>query len=328
MAEILRTSCDNAQTATGRVSILTRCARSSDDPDTLRAKNGAQPFKMTASQTEKRGSDASSWLGRKAAGELFVPRSARSSGATMRQRSGVRTRRCADDGGAVLVEAALITPLFVFLLFGTLEFGGLFKDYLTMNDASASGARAAAIAGNDANADYQILQGVKSSMNALTKTGIKKIIVYQGHELGHCGTGRLQGAHADGYDGGRHQHGTQSVQRVCRLEPEHGRDRRFRELQCNRDGRAACHARLASAQLVPDRPQLRSQSHQRQRSPRLSRPLHRVRAQVVHRPVRRQVHADHYHCHPPRTELAAVSAIVDSNGATVGGPTRAATAGP
>ncbi len=78
-----------------------------------------------------------------------------------------------------MVEAALITPLFIFLLFGTLEFGGLFRDYLTINDASASGARAAAIAGNDANADWQILQGIKSSTNALTKTGIKKIIVYK-----------------------------------------------------------------------------------------------------------------------------------------------------
>jgi Flp pilus assembly protein TadG len=78
-----------------------------------------------------------------------------------------------------MVEAALITPLFIFLLFGTLEFGGLFRDYLTLNDATASAARAAAIAGNDANADFQILQGIKSGTNALSKTGIKKIIVYK-----------------------------------------------------------------------------------------------------------------------------------------------------
>lgn len=78
-----------------------------------------------------------------------------------------------------MVEAALITPIFVFLLFGLIEFGGLFRDYLTINDATASGARAAAIAGNDANADWLILQGIKSSTNALTKSGIKKIIVYK-----------------------------------------------------------------------------------------------------------------------------------------------------
>jgi Flp pilus assembly protein TadG len=87
--------------------------------------------------------------------------------------------RLGGDDGAVMVEAALLTPIFVFLLFGTLEFGGLFRDYLTINDATASGARGAAIAGNDANADYQILQGVKSSSEALSKTGIKKIIVYK-----------------------------------------------------------------------------------------------------------------------------------------------------
>jgi hypothetical protein len=78
-----------------------------------------------------------------------------------------------------MVEAALITPLFIFLLFGTLEFGGLFRDYLTINDATASGARGAAIAGNNTNADYQILQGIKSATNALTKSGIQKIIIYE-----------------------------------------------------------------------------------------------------------------------------------------------------
>jgi hypothetical protein len=78
-----------------------------------------------------------------------------------------------------MAEAALITPLFIFLLFGTLEFGGLFRDYLTINDATASGARGAAIAGNDPNADWQILQGIKSATSALTKSGISKIIVYE-----------------------------------------------------------------------------------------------------------------------------------------------------
>lgn len=97
----------------------------------------------------------------------------------MERRKVMATRRLADDSGAVMVEAALITPLFMFLLFGTLEFGGLFRNYLTLNDATASGARGAAIAGNQANADYQILQGIKFSTSALTKSGIKKIIVYK-----------------------------------------------------------------------------------------------------------------------------------------------------
>ena len=97
----------------------------------------------------------------------------------MRQRSRAKVARCGNDRGAVMAEAALITPLFIFLLFGTLEFGGLFRDYLTINDATASGARGAAIAGNQINADWQILQGIKSSTSALTKTGIKKIIVYE-----------------------------------------------------------------------------------------------------------------------------------------------------
>lgn len=100
----------------------------------------------------------------------------------MRQRSRARALRCGDDRGAVMAEAALITPLFIFLLFGTIEFGGLFRDYLTINDATASGARGASIAGNDANADWLILQGIKSSTSALAKTGIQKIIVYKAED--------------------------------------------------------------------------------------------------------------------------------------------------
>jgi Flp pilus assembly protein TadG len=78
-----------------------------------------------------------------------------------------------------MAEAALLTPLFFFILFGVLEFGGLFRDYLTLNNATASGARAAAIAGNAADADYTILQAIRKSSSALPTQNIRRIVVYR-----------------------------------------------------------------------------------------------------------------------------------------------------
>ena len=52
-----------------------------------------------------------------------------------------RSRRA----GGVTVEAALLTPLLITLLFGIIEFGFVFKDLLVIHQAAREGARLAAI---------------------------------------------------------------------------------------------------------------------------------------------------------------------------------------
>ena len=96
----------------------------------------------------------------------------------MKQMSGAKKRRLADDSGAVMVEAALVTPLLVFLLFGTLEFGLLFRSYLTLNNAAQGGARAASIAGNQLDADYKILQSIKKESGAIQRSSVQRITIY------------------------------------------------------------------------------------------------------------------------------------------------------
>ena len=65
-----------------------------------------------------------------------------------RRRTGTgRHRRLAGDEGAALVEAAFITPVFLLLLFGVIEFGGAFRDYLTVSNAVDRGARQESIQG-------------------------------------------------------------------------------------------------------------------------------------------------------------------------------------
>ena len=83
------------------------------------------------------------------------------------------------DDGSVIAEAALVTPLFILLLFGALEFGGAFRDYLTLSNGSLAGTRMAAIQGNAADADWNLVQSVKKAMNAMPLYQIKKVVVYR-----------------------------------------------------------------------------------------------------------------------------------------------------
>lgn len=87
-------------------------------------------------------------------------------------------RRCRGDSGAVMAEAALVTPVFIFLVFGILEFGGSFRDYLTLNNGTQTGARRASIAANANDADWQILTTINREMAAMPQSQIQRIVVF------------------------------------------------------------------------------------------------------------------------------------------------------
>ena len=54
-------------------------------------------------------------------------------------------RSCRYATGAVAVEFALVVPVVIILIFGTIEFGLIFKDLLIINQAAREGARAGAL---------------------------------------------------------------------------------------------------------------------------------------------------------------------------------------
>jgi Flp pilus assembly protein TadG len=64
------------------------------------------------------------------------------------------------ERGATLVEAALVFPVLILIIMGTLEIGLAFKDYLTVSYISREGARLGALAGDDPAADCAILRGI------------------------------------------------------------------------------------------------------------------------------------------------------------------------
>jgi Flp pilus assembly protein TadG len=54
-------------------------------------------------------------------------------------------RRLGRDRGAVAVEFALILPVLLLILFGTIEFGRVWSQYQVFNGAAREGARCAAV---------------------------------------------------------------------------------------------------------------------------------------------------------------------------------------
>lgn len=63
--------------------------------------------------------------------------------------------------GQSLVETALVLPLVILIVFGTIEFGRVFNAYLIVSNASREGARAAAV--GKSNAEINTLVTDKAS---------------------------------------------------------------------------------------------------------------------------------------------------------------------
>jgi len=55
------------------------------------------------------------------------------------------TRRRRNEEGQALIEFALVLPLLLLLVFGIIQFGILFNNYITLTDAVRAGARQAAV---------------------------------------------------------------------------------------------------------------------------------------------------------------------------------------
>jgi hypothetical protein len=89
-----------------------------------------------------------------------------------------RSRRESERGSA-LVEAAFITPIFFSLIFGILEFGLLFRNELTTNNAAQQGARAASVGGRSPDADYLILRSVDHGLSAMGLETLDYVVVFK-----------------------------------------------------------------------------------------------------------------------------------------------------
>jgi Flp pilus assembly protein TadG len=82
-------------------------------------------------------------------------------------RHGPRTER-----GQTMVEFAMVLPVLAILLFGVIQFGILFNNYVTLTDATRAGARRAAVSRQASNPSAATVAAVRSSASGLKQTDL------------------------------------------------------------------------------------------------------------------------------------------------------------
>jgi Flp pilus assembly protein TadG len=85
------------------------------------------------------------------------------------------------EHGAAIVEAALITPLFLLIIFGILEVGVAVMSWNAAHGASREAARQASVAGSVEFADHSVLKEVKSRLNSPT-SDLLYVIVFKAND--------------------------------------------------------------------------------------------------------------------------------------------------
>lgn len=104
-------------------------------------------------------------------------------GRARRRAAGERRR----DDGAVAVEAALIFPVLVLLIFGTIEFSLLLRDYVTVNSTVRAGARVASAQPRQVNFAQNTADAIETSGSAMPKNNIDFVYIYLANNKGYPG---------------------------------------------------------------------------------------------------------------------------------------------
>jgi hypothetical protein len=99
---------------------------------------------------------------------------------SLRCRVGRARRTTADrERGAVLVEAALIFPLLIFVVLGIAEYSLAYRNSLSVSSASRAGARTASALARNANYATDTRDAVAAALSALPKSRWQEVWVYQ-----------------------------------------------------------------------------------------------------------------------------------------------------
>jgi Flp pilus assembly protein TadG len=86
-----------------------------------------------------------------------------------------RRRSIREQKGQTMVEFALVMPVLFLVLFGIIQFGALYNDYITVTDAARIGARKAAVSrqtGNPVGLATTATKNAASDLDDLTKLGV------------------------------------------------------------------------------------------------------------------------------------------------------------
>ena len=75
-------------------------------------------------------------------------------------------RTIKSENGQTMTEFAIVLPIFVALLFGIIQFGIAFNNYVTLTDAARAGAREGAVSRNSSDPAGDCRAAVRSALSA------------------------------------------------------------------------------------------------------------------------------------------------------------------
>lgn len=112
-------------------------------------------------------------------------------GRVMRAAGRARSRARRSERGAALVEAAIVLPLVLLIIFGAIEYGVAFKDSGTISAAARAGARIAAAEPRVPTMPDDTAQAVASALKGFPQTPNPEVWVYlagpNGYPMGTSG---------------------------------------------------------------------------------------------------------------------------------------------
>lgn len=97
--------------------------------------------------------------------------------------------RCSGDAGAVVVESAIVLPLVLAFLCGTIDMGVAFRDHIQLENALRSAARIAAAGQNVGNTDQLALTSLAASLVGMKNAEVTRIVVYETDATGAMSSG-------------------------------------------------------------------------------------------------------------------------------------------
>lgn len=89
-----------------------------------------------------------------------------------------------DEQGQTMVEFALVVPILCLILFGVIQFGALYNDYVTLTDASRVGARKAAVSRHEADPAAAAEASARASAPGLDADNLDVNVTTTGWEHG------------------------------------------------------------------------------------------------------------------------------------------------
>ena len=90
----------------------------------------------------------------------------------------MRNRRLtSNEQGQTMVEFALVLPILCLLLFGVIQFGILYNNYVTVTDATRAGARKAAVSRLESSPEAIVEEKVRASAADLDQSKLEVSVV-------------------------------------------------------------------------------------------------------------------------------------------------------